>query len=194
VSEPRAAELMGRYCDGDARAFRDLYALTAPRLLRYLQRMASDRAAAEDLLQQVFLKVHRARSAYVRGADPIPWLYAIAHRTFLDEARRRKRARVSVARDPDATPEVPAHLSGKPAAEVEEDGGPEPALLAAALAALDDLPQNQKEAVVLVKISGKSILEAATIAGTTPGAMKLRAHRGYVALRKALVSEAGGAE
>ena len=86
-----AKDLMQRYCDGDAGAFRELYALLAPRLLGYLVRMARERALAEDLLQQTFLKVHRARAAYVRGADPVPWIYSIAHRTFLDEARRSRR-------------------------------------------------------------------------------------------------------
>jgi DNA-directed RNA polymerase specialized sigma24 family protein len=138
-----AADLMARYCDGDAAAFRDLYAQVAPRLLGYLVGMARSRALAEDLVQQTFLKVHRARGAYIRGADPVPWIYAIAHRTFLDELRRVKRA---------AAP----------------------------------LPAAQREAVVLTKLDGKSIAEAAEIAGTTPGAMKVRAHRGYLALRKLL--------
>src|SRR5687767_896142 len=92
-----ARDLMQRYCDGDASAFRELYALVAPRLLGYLLRMARERALADDLLQQTFLKVHRARAGYVRGADPLPWIYSIAHRTFLDEARKHQRAVVRVA-------------------------------------------------------------------------------------------------
>lgn len=178
------AELMARYCEGDAGAFRKLYALVAPRLLNYLLRMARDRAVAEDILQHTFLKIHRSRSAYVTGADPVPWMYAIAHRTFLDEARRRKRARVRVAADADQVPEVRAHMTGRPEAEVDEHQDPE--LARAALDALEALPDSQREALVLTKLNGKSIAEAAAIAGTTPGAMKLRAHRAYVALRKLL--------
>src|SRR3977135_2512173 len=87
-----AKQLMQRYCDGDAGAFRELSALVAPRLLGYLLKMARERALADDLLQQTFLKVHRARAAYVRGADPLPWIYSIAHRTFIDETRKHKRA------------------------------------------------------------------------------------------------------
>src|SRR5258708_20973576 len=94
-------ELMVKYCDGVASAFRELYALVAPRLLGYLVKMARDRAVAEDLLQHTFLKLHRARAAYVRGADPLPCLYAIAHRTFIDDARKRKRAIVRPAGDHD---------------------------------------------------------------------------------------------
>ncbi len=177
-------QLMERYCDGDVVAFRMLYQVLAPRLLGYLARMTRDRAVADDLLQQTFLKVHRSRAAYVRGADPTPWIYAIAHRTFLDEARRTKRAVVSVSREDDL-PEVRAQITGEADGSAAEPG-PDPELAKAALAALDTLPPQQREAVVLTKLDGKSIAEAAEIAGTTPGAMKVRAHRGYVALRKAL--------
>jgi RNA polymerase sigma-70 factor (ECF subfamily) len=176
--------LMAQYCDGDAGAFRALYAAVAPRLHGYLLRMARDRALADDLLQLTFLKVHRARAAYIRGADPVPWLYAIAHRTFLDEARRKKRAVVGVATE-DHLPEVPAGITGQTDGQSDEPRG-DPELARAALAALASLPPQQREAVVLTKLDGKSVAEAAEIAGTTPGAMKVRAHRGYVALRKAL--------
>jgi RNA polymerase sigma-70 factor (ECF subfamily) len=175
--------LMGRYCDGDADAFRRLYARVAPRLLGYLVRMVRERATAEDLVQLTFLKVHRAREAYVRGADPVPWIFAIAHRTFLDDVRAKKRARVQVA-DDGAPPEAAADITGAPDGTNVDDGAKE--LTAATLAALQTLPPAQREAVALTKLGGKSIVEAAEIAGTTPGAMKVRVHRGYEALRKAL--------
>jgi len=183
------AELMTRYCDGDAGAFRELYSRIAPRLLAYLQRMSGDRSVAEDLVQQTFLKVHRARSAYVRGADPVPWMFAIARRTFLDEARRRRRARVQVAGSDGHVPEVPAAIDGKPLGD--EASAPDPELVTAALDALSRLPPAQREALILTKMSGKSIAEAAAITGATPGAMKLRAHRAYTALRRALAAMGG---
>lgn len=179
-----AKELMGRYCDGDASAFRELYALVAPRLLGYLMKMARERAVAEDLLQVTFMKVHRARGAYVRGADPVPWIYSIAHRTFIDEARRVKRAVVRVG-DGDVLPEVAADLRGETADRRDEPRA-EPELVRAALDALAELPAPQREAVVLTKLDGKSVADAAEIAGTTIGAMKVRAHRGYAALRALL--------
>lgn len=169
---------MQRYQDGDAGAFRELYALVAPRLLGYLLKMARSRAVAEDLLQQTFLKVHRARAAYVRGADPLPWIYSIAHRTFIDEARKTKRAIVRVADD--EVPDVAAPVADEPV---------DPELMTQAIDALAQLPIQQREAVVLTKLDGKSVAEAAEIAGTTVGAMKVRAHRGYEALRKLLVGK-----
>jgi RNA polymerase sigma-70 factor (ECF subfamily) len=180
MADPR--ELMARYQDGDATAFRELYAQVAPRLLGYLMKMARSRAVAEDLVQQTFLKVHRARGAYVRGADPLPWIYSIAHRTFIDEARKTKRAGVRVADD--EVPEVAAGIDGVTADRRDDHVDPE--LAAAALAALAELPEAQREAVVLTKLDGKSVAEAAEIAGTSVGAMKVRAHRGYEALRKLL--------
>lgn len=179
---------MQRYQDGDASAFRELYALVAPRLLGYLMKMAKSRALADDLLQQTFMKVHRARGAYVRGADPLPWIYSIAHRTFIDEARRTKRAIVNVGGGEDgALPEVAAGLDGE-TADRRDEPRVDPELAAAALDALSRLPDAQREAVVLTKLEGKTVAEAAEIAGTTVGAMKVRAHRGYEVLRKLLGS------
>jgi len=189
MAEPR--DLMARYCDGDASAFRELYAAVAPRLHGYLVKMARHRALADDLLQQTFLKVHRARAAYVRGADPVPWIYAIAHRTFIDETRKARRAIVRVG-DGDELPEVSADLSGHTATSRDEP--PDPEQVAAALDALALLPEQQREAVVLTKLDGRSVSEAAEIAGTTSGAMKVRAHRGYEALRKLLRGRAAKAQ
>ncbi len=183
---------MNRYCDGDAGAFRELYSLMAPRLVAYLQRMCGERATAEDLVQQTFLKVHGARSAYVRDADPVPWMFAIARRTFLDEARRRKRARVQDSGGDGRLPEVAAAMDGSPLAEARPATDPD--LVHAALDALSRLPPAQREALILTKMSGKSLAEAAAITGATAGAMKLRVHRAYVALRRALAAlGAGGA-
>lgn len=179
-----AKDLMQRYCDGDAGAFRELYALVAPRLFGYLLKMARERALADDLLQQTFLKVHRARPAYVRGADPLPWIYAIAHRTFIDETRKHKRAVVRVG-EAEELPEVRAGITGE-SEDRRDEGRGDPELVTAALAALAQLPVQQREAVILTKLDGKTVAEAAEIAGTTVGAMKVRAHRGYEALRKSL--------
>ncbi len=184
------AELMARYCEGDAAAFRELHARVAPRLVAYLGRMCGERALAGDLAQQTFLKVHRSRAAYVRGADPVPWMFAIAHRTFLDEMRRKTRSRVQVARQEGGVPEQAAVITGEPAESAP--AGADPQLVRAALAALDQLPPAQREALILTKLSGKSIAEAAAITGASPGAVKLRAHRGDLALRKALAALAGG--
>ncbi len=78
VDEMDFTSLMSRYCDGDASAFREIYLGIAPRLLDHLAASFADRAHAEALLQSTFLRFHRGRRAYVRGRDPVPWLFAIA--------------------------------------------------------------------------------------------------------------------
>lgn len=179
-------ELMGRYCDGDAAAFAAIYAEMAPRLLGYLTRLARDRVTAEDLLQQTFLKLHHARAAYVRGADPVPWLYTIAHRTFVDEHRRRRRAVADVARTAGALPEVRAELDGSRADDTVDDAGRDPRVRATVAEALERLPANQREAIVLTKFEGMSHADAAQVLGVSVGAVKLRAHRAFETLRALL--------
>ena len=108
-----ASEIMRRYCAGEQAAFHQLYALLAPRILAYLWGLIGEKPAAEDLLQHTFLKVHEARASYVVGANPIPWIYTIAHRTCLDEMRRRKRSRVRLTKD--------GTLAAEPAADNSDD-------------------------------------------------------------------------
>jgi RNA polymerase sigma factor (sigma-70 family) len=190
VGDEEHAGLMGRYCDGEAVAFHRLYALLAPRILAYLVSLIADRALAEDLLQQTFLKVHQSRSSYVRDANPVPWIYTIAHRTCLDELRKRKRAPVKLTSDGELPAEPRAGLYGQ-AEEIEarDDDG---ASARISLADLEILPPNQRQALLLTKVHGHSVSQAATIAGTTPGAIKLRAHRAYVTLRQRMASREAG--
>jgi RNA polymerase sigma-70 factor, ECF subfamily len=186
-----AAAAMERYCRGEPAAFHQLYGLLAPRILAYLRGLLGDRAAAEDALQLTFLKVHEARATYLRGANPIPWIYTIAHRTSLDEIRKRKRSRVrlSALGAPSAPGSEPtAHITGVAAEQHPDPAERQEASTAAAgaLAALAALPENQRQALLLTKVHGRSIAQAAMITGSTQGAIKQRAHRAYVTLRRLL--------
>jgi RNA polymerase sigma-70 factor (ECF subfamily) len=177
---------MKRYCDGDLEAFEELYAAVAPRLLGFLRMLLRDEVTAEEVLQQTFLKLHNARSRYEPGADPLAWLYAIAHRTCIDELRRRRRARVLLVRDPeDGQPEAEASFAGD-AVSAQSDSAYSDAQQAAVLGALRELPDNQRAAVSLTKIQGLTMSAAATALGTTEAAVKLRAHRAYARLREIL--------
>ncbi|HLL23205.1 MAG TPA: sigma factor-like helix-turn-helix DNA-binding protein, partial [Kofleriaceae bacterium] len=85
-------------------------------------------------------------------------------------------------------PEAHADLHGD-ATDAADEPRADLTLVQATLDALAELPAQQREAVVLTKLDGKSVAEAAAIAGTTVGAMKVRAHRGYEALRRLLGRE-----
>jgi len=166
--------LMDAYVDGSATAFDELYRRVAPNLLAYLLRLTRNRERAEDLLQITFTKVHRARGSYLRGAPLLPWILAIARRSFLDERRSATTRTEDLSADgtlPEprtAEAELPADLSD------------------ALERALDALPEAYREAIQLTKIAGLSIAEAAGVLGTTETAVKLRVHRGYAQLRKQL--------
>jgi RNA polymerase sigma-70 factor, ECF subfamily len=187
-----AASLMGRYCDGEVAAFQALYTSLAPRILAYLRGLTGEQALAEDLLQVTFLKLHQARAAYVRDANPVPWIYTIAHRSFLDEARRRKRGRTRAALELVAEAEGHAQLNGEAASGVEAGAAADgveastEAALGVAMRALADLPESQRDALLLTKVHGRSLAETAAITGSSVGAIKQRIHRGYLTLRQVL--------
>lgn len=167
-------ELMVRYVEGNADAFSELYRKISPNLMGYLLRLTRDRMRAEDLLQVTFAKIHRARQSYLRGAPVLPWVLAIARRSFLDERRAAKSRTEDLS--PDGTlPEPRPELDGVPN-DVSD----------ALERALDRLPEAYREAIQLTKVSGLSIQEAAGVLGTTETAVKLRVHRGYTQLRKEL--------
>lgn len=172
---------MNEFLDGDVRAFDEIFRRVAPRVVGMLRAMTGDTRLAEDLAQTTFLKVHRARETYQRGAPLEPWIFAIARRTFLDDKRRQKRSPVRLS-DDGALPEFqPEPVEGPQGFERLTDEQAK-----ALRDRLQSLPEPQREALVLLKVQGLSTAEAAAITGSTVGAIKLRAHRAYESLRKAL--------
>lgn len=165
---------MEAYVDGNPDAFDALYRKLSPNLFGYLLRLTRQRERAEDLLQVTFAKVHRARSSYLRGAPVLPWMLAIARRSFLDERRHASSRSEDLSSDGNL-PEPKAEDAGVPAD-----------LSAALERALDSLPEAYREAIQLTKVSGLSIAEAAEVLGASETAVKLRVHRGYTQLRKEL--------
>jgi RNA polymerase sigma-70 factor, ECF subfamily len=166
--------LMEAYVAGNVAAFDALYARVAPKLFGYLLRLSRDRSRAEDLLQVTFTKIHRARASYLTGAPFLPWASAIARRSFFDEVRFSRSRREELSHD--GTLPEPREESDALPSELQD----------ALEQALDALPEAYREAIQLTKVTGLSMQEAAQVLGATPTAVKLRVHRGYVALRKAL--------
>ena len=174
--------LMSRYVVGEPDAFDRLYARTSQRVFAFQMVMTGDRNRAEDLCQTTFLKLHRAREGYIEGSPVIPWLMAIARNVFLDDARKRTRARVRIT----STGDVPDVVDPKSAQ-------PPPSGLKDAIdRAVDALSPLQREAFVLTKHSGLSPRDAARVLGTSETAVKLRVHRAYLALRQALAPYRSG--
>lgn len=169
------AEWMAAAQKGDGEAYERLLHSVLPDLRAFVRSRLGDPSSVEDVVQNVLLSIHRARHTYRPERRFAPWLWAIARNAVIDAQRARS---VRLRR------EVPLDLTDEPAQpERGHQDRPLPARLTRALA---ELPATQREAVELIHLQGLSVAEAAARAGTTPGALKVRAHRGYRRLRARL--------
>jgi RNA polymerase sigma-70 factor (ECF subfamily) len=180
----KANAAMERYAQGEDQAFSQLYDSLAPRLHQYLLRSSRDPARAADLLQETMLRIHRARGRFIVGAEVLPWAFAIARRLHIDSARRRKGEHRTISL------ETGGHEASPLEAAADQSSADELLDAQRLAGALEDqlerLPESHREAFELIQNDGLSIREAADVLGITPNAVKLRAHRAYVALRIAL--------
>lgn len=168
---------MAAYVAGDRDAFAQLFSRWAPRLRQLFSRSGARADEAADLVQQTFLQLHRARSDFAPGSALRPWLYTIALNLRRQQLRRAGRKPESALPDEGAI--------------VDGGAGPDAPLAGRQLrAALDQLPEAQREVIVLHWFEGLSFREIAEVVGGTQTAVKVRAHRGYTRLRE-LLARAG---
>jgi RNA polymerase sigma-70 factor (ECF subfamily) len=175
--------LMERCAAGEARAFDELYRRGAQRIRGFLIRLSGDAALAEDLTQETFVRIHRARGSFDTGAAALPWMFAIARNAFLDHTRREQVRRAT--RNAASAP-TEAALDGQGDAVLAAQE-----MLGVVRRTLETLPLLQREAFVLLRFEGLSVSEAAQILGASESAVKVRAFRAYEALREALERETG---
>jgi len=165
---------------GDSPSYEKLLQELIPYLRRFVRRRLLDAAAAEDVVQNVLVSLHRARHTYRPERRFAPWVHAITRNAIIDHARQQTRRRGrELGLEDDGVPEP----SVEPAEPVAVGLSPE---LESALASLS---QKQREAVELIHLHGLSVAEAAERAGVTQSALKVRAHRGYRAMRLRLEAE-----
>jgi RNA polymerase sigma-70 factor (ECF subfamily) len=148
------------------------------RVYRLAYRLTGNRHDAEDLTQEVFVRVFRSLSTYTPGTFQ-GWLHRITTNLFLDLARRRQRIRFDAL--PDDAPERLPGSEPSPA-EAYDDRH----LDADIQAALEALPPEFRAAVVLCDIEGLSYEEIAATLGVKLGTVRSRIHRGRSQLREAL--------
>jgi RNA polymerase sigma-70 factor (ECF subfamily) len=161
---------------GDASAFDALFRRWSAPLLRYLERMLRDAGAAEELVQEVFLRVHRARERYQPEARFSTWLYRIATNLALNELRRPRRREPHRSADDAEAPELAADAAA-PEAVVDARR-----LGAWALRELAALPENQRAALCLSAVEGLSYAEVAEALEVSESAVKALVHRARSAL------------
>lgn len=182
-------ELMLRVKRGDRAAFRELVERYQQPVINTIYRAIGDAWEAEDLAQRVFLQVYQAARRYRPTAKFSTWLFTIVHHTILNERRRR-------ARHPAESLEALAEPLGGEEGEgwqLADAGAPDPARAAAAHelqgkihAAIQELPDAQRTAVVLCRYEGQSYEEIARVLGCSVSAVKSLLHRARQTLKERL--------
>jgi RNA polymerase sigma-70 factor (ECF subfamily) len=177
-----ADEAMSQYAQGDADAFEIVYEAVAPRIEGYVRRKIRDAARVEDIVQQTFENMHRARGTFVPGSDVLNWAFAIARNLVCDIGRKAGRETVT-----DLTAEnesmgavlAAAVAGGEEVLLARETGG-------RLVRTYEGLTKLQQEVFELVKLEGLSYQQAAATLGITVPAVRMYAHRAYVSLREAV--------
>jgi RNA polymerase sigma factor (sigma-70 family) len=154
------------------------------RVYRLAYRLTGNPHDAEDLTQDVFVRVFRSLSSYTPGTFE-GWLHRITTNLFLDQVRRKQRIRFDGLAD-DAAERLPGREPG-PAQVYDERHFDDDVQRA-----LDALPPDFRAAVVLCDIEGLSYEEIAATLGIKLGTVRSRIHRGRVQLRAALEHRAPG--
>lgn len=172
---PDLAGLMTLYQQADSDATVALIAAVSPLLYRFLAGQMGSRLEAEDLLQDVWLKIHSARHSYRPGEPVLPWMYAIARHVRVDSYRKRRRI---------SNRETLMEILPEPAFH---HGAATHATLSLEFEAMmAKLPESQREVLTLLKVNELSLEEVAKITSCTVGAVKQKAHRAYERLRDLL--------
>ncbi len=170
-------ELMLAYRGGDAGAFEELYRRHRGGLFRFVSRSVRDRAVAEELYQEVWMRAIEARGRYEPQAKFITWLYTIAHNRLVDHWRKKGLQVVSL--------DAESEFAANPGFEPERIAAAKQELerFARALAAL---PPAQREAFLLHQESGMSVAEIARATGANEEAAKSRLRYAFAKLKEAL--------
>ncbi len=174
---PEDSALMLRYRDGDVAAFEVLYRRHNDAVFRYLLRLCQHRDTAEDVFQDAWGKIVKARDSYRPTAKFSTFLYRVAHNCFIDHIRRNKRHTQTAAVEPDSQPD-PADLP-----EVETERSLARRRLEAAL---QDLPAEQRDVFLLSEEAGLSLDQIASVTDSNRETAKSRLRYAVNKLRAAI--------
>jgi len=174
---PEDSALMLRYQDGDTEAFETLYRRHNNALYRYLLRHCRHPATAEDIFQDVWGKIIKARASYRPTAKFTTFMYRVAHNCFIDHIRRNKRH----SNNTELEPELYADTSEQPDTLTERSLAKERLGVA-----LQELPEEQRDAFLLHEEAGLSIDQIASVTGSNRETAKSRLRYAVNKLRAAI--------
>lgn len=175
MAEAPDEQLMLAYRGGNAGAFETLYARHRARLFRFVLRSIRSRASAEELYQEIWMRVIEARATYKPTARFTTWLYTIAHNRIVDHWRRARVPTAPLEGDDVASdnPGPQRHVEGREA-------------LARFAAALEALPPTQREAFLLHEEAELTVAEIAAATGSNEEAAKSRLRYALAKLKAAV--------
>jgi RNA polymerase sigma-70 factor (ECF subfamily) len=170
-------QLMLAYREGDAGAFEELYRRHRGGLFRFVTRSVRDRAVAEELYQEIWMRAIEARERYQPQAKFTTWLYTIAHNRLVDHWRKKGLQVVAL----ETEGEYSADPGSEPQGILEAKQG-----LDRFAHALEALPPAQREAFLLHHEAEMSVAEIARATGASEEAAKSRLRYAVAKLREAL--------
>jgi RNA polymerase sigma-70 factor (ECF subfamily) len=173
ASDQPLRDLMVEYQEGRFEAFDELHAALAPVLRRYLLGQARDAAKADDLVQETFLQIHRARHTFDPAFPLTPWAMAIARHVWLMHRRTASRR----PWETDDVTEMALPVRGEAGSFAERTD---------VRRALGKVAASRRDAVIQHHLLGFSFKEIAERAGIAETAAKLRSSRGIAQLRSLL--------
>lgn len=188
VGQQSDEELMLAYGDGDLRAFEIIYRRHSGGLFRYLLRQCSNASDAEELFQDVWTNLIRARERYEVQAKFSTYLYRLAHNRVIDHYRRRAHNPTDKAVNPGADGGEPDDLIQDGTLNIEDHVHLK-RLANRLLELLDRLPPMQREAFLLREEGGLSVEEIAEVMDVNPETAKSRLRYAVAKLRRGLIDD-----
>jgi RNA polymerase sigma-70 factor (ECF subfamily) len=183
------AELMLRVRDGDAQSFSLLLAKHRGPVIHFLYRMIQNQAVAEELAQEVFLRVYRSRASYEPTAKFTTWLFRIASHVALNHIRDGKHERHQESLDGEGTEGIGRQVASR-APTVEQEMVRE-VQLAEVRRTVELLPAKQRAAVLMHKYQEMDYAQIAAALECSESAVKSLLFRAYETLRAKLAHLAG---
>ena len=179
------SELIKAFKEGDPGALDELIGRHKERLYAYLLRLSRDRDAADDLLQEVFIKVIKKLGSYGEREKFSAWLFTVAHHAVMDHFRSgaRRREESLDAAGEDSAPRADTLASREPGPDELLDMAERAAVLQAAF---DRLSADQRELFLMRHYSGLSFKEIADILGVPIGTVLARMSRAMAKVRSEL--------
>jgi RNA polymerase sigma factor (sigma-70 family) len=180
VKETSDSELMRQVRGGLTAALATLFERHHARVYGYCLRMTGNRSTAEDLVQDVFMKMLKYKATFKNDSDLVPWMFGIARNSCLAHLKRR------------ANDRLPAQPADEEAATDSNDGEPaDDRQTELVRRALLRLPAEKREVLVLSRYEYKSYDEIARVLDCSVGAVKVRVHRAMKQLREIYLDMTG---